>query len=452
MSRALSVSLGVPSSPGTYSAALEGLTGVNEVLMRRDPNIPPLYSTGTRWEIREGDPTETQWRFAPDVATSGWGDCQDLSAYRAAELRVTGEDPKAHVRVYPTGTNKYHAVVARGNGLVEDPSTILGMPPFPGEPVMTNQLPAIQGPRGGSPGGGPPVFSPDAMVGIRAAICGMHPYTAIVGMGFFGEETGCAPKLARIKDAAPEFQQPTFHVTGHKKGKVCGWKGVYRMPLKDGTAIVGMTRTYAHPADCIGDGAGLISDVAHSIAKSPPLMMALSPFSAGTTLALMDPSVQHALGNVGRSVKSRGNGSDDSWPATWGRKSPGPKSISRHDAAIVGVGLSCLNHIVTNPHAVVGASMYMRGNTFGPRPTSTNSANNPAGGNITPQQLQQMLAQLQTQQATQAPAQSYSPPPSPPMASTMDPSMMNFASDPTNAAAMASFYPAGNATYAPYQG
>ena len=150
MSKALSASLEVPVSAGTYSAALEGLTGVDEILMRRTPT-PPLYATGARWQVREGDPSEMRWRYPHDVITSGWGDCQDLSAYRAAELRVSGEDPSARVRVYPTGMGpdgqitKFHAVVERGNGAVEDPSVVLGMSPIPGAPMTTSQLPDVSG-------------------------------------------------------------------------------------------------------------------------------------------------------------------------------------------------------------------------------------------------------------------------------------------------------------------
>ena len=366
MSKALSVGLGVPSSSGTYSAALEGLTGVNEVLMRRDPSIPPLYASGARWELKPDDPSDTRWRYANEVATDGWGDCQALAAYRAAELRVNGTDPAAHVRVYPTGKNKYHAVVARGDGSVEDPSVALGMMPFPGAPMTHDQLPAVQGPAGGSPGGGSPGLDPDAIQGakhrIARSIAGLHPYAAVAGVGCFGDETGMAPKVARVKDAAPEFSQSTIHITPHKRGSVQGWKAVHRVPLKDGTAIVGMTKTYRNPTDCVGDAAGLISDVASEIAKAPAMLALLSPFSAATTIALQDPSVRHALGAVGRSVKNAakqtkktsngGNASNgDGWPSDWGTVSGGPDNT---DMAIVGWGLSNLTHLITDPLHAAG--------------------------------------------------------------------------------------------------
>lgn len=403
MSKALSASLGVPSSSGTYSAALEGLTKVNEVLLRRDPSIPPLYSTGARWELRPDDESDTRWRYADEVATDGWGDCQALAAYRAAELRVNGIDPRAEVRVYPTGENKYHAVVARGNGLVEDPSVALGMLPFPGGPMTTDKLPAIQG-HGGA-------MSQHAIVGakrqIARSVAGLHPHAAIVGIGVLGDETGKSPKVARVKDAAPEFARPTFHVVGHACGSVRGWKGVHRVPLKDGSAIVGMTRTYNNPADCVGDAIGLISDIASSIAKSPVAAMLLSPFSAGTTMALMDPGVQQALGSVGRAVKSgvkaggtSPSSSDSGWPMEW---SVSGGTLNKRQAAVVGWGVGAINRVLMSPGAisprasqldVMGATATSRPTggttpTSGFRPTPGGSATNPGatnpgGGGIVP--------------------------------------------------------------------
>lgn len=326
MSKALSA-LGVPSSAGTYSAALEGLTGVNEVLMRRDPSIPPLYSTGAIWELRPGDPTEKEWRYAHDVATTGWGDCQDLSAYRTAELRVTGEDPAAQVRVYPTGKNRYHAVVARGDGSVEDPSVILGMNPIPEAPMSTSQLPVVAGPND------QPTPARDLILaglgGILQHLRALHPNPPqtpqVSGPGFLGPECGRAPKLARIRDVAPEVRGPTFHVTPHRVGSVCGFKGVHRVPLKDGSAIVGMTATYRNPCDVIGDGAGLMSEINSAILRHPVVTALLAPDALFAARAMQDPTVQYSLNQVGnaarqtaRSSGGQSSSGSDGWPSSWG--------------------------------------------------------------------------------------------------------------------------------------
>jgi hypothetical protein len=321
MSKALSSSLEVPSSAGTYSAALEGLTGVNEVLMRRDPSIPPLYSTGALWEVRPGDPSELKWRYAPDVAGEGWGDCQDLSAYRAAELRVSGVDPKAHVRVYPSGPNSYHAVVARGDGSVEDPSVILGMNPIPEAPMSTSELPIVAG--------FPSLhaFLSAAHGGIRQALRALHPHPPVdvSGPGFLGPETPRTPKVDRIKDVAPEVRGPTFHVAPHRIDGICGWKGIHRVPLKDGTAIVGMTETYKDPRDVIGDGAGLLSSVGDLILRHPVITALVAPEALTATALLKNPSSRYALNATSAAARDAagsarpmyGTGSDG-WPSVWG--------------------------------------------------------------------------------------------------------------------------------------
>jgi hypothetical protein len=112
----------MPSRAAAFEAGLEGLTRVNEVVMR-ETAFPPLYESGVRYKTEPRD----VWRHAGDVLGERWGDCEDLSAYRAAELRVSGEDPGARVTTYESGPHRYHAVVTRGDGTIEDPSRELGM-------------------------------------------------------------------------------------------------------------------------------------------------------------------------------------------------------------------------------------------------------------------------------------------------------------------------------------
>lgn len=117
----------VPARPAAFEAALEGLTRVNERLLSdpaiAGPALPRLYDSGVKYKNEPRD----VWRHAADVAREGWGDCEDLSAWRAAELRVSGEDPDARVSTYKSGPSRYHAVVTRGDGTLEDPSRVLGM-------------------------------------------------------------------------------------------------------------------------------------------------------------------------------------------------------------------------------------------------------------------------------------------------------------------------------------
>jgi hypothetical protein len=112
----------IPTSALAYEAAVEGLARLDTQLLRVT-RLPSIYRSGVRYKREPSD----VWRHVIDVQRSGWGDCEDLAAARVAELRVSGEDPGAYVHVYQSAPRRYHAVVARHDGSIEDPSWILGM-------------------------------------------------------------------------------------------------------------------------------------------------------------------------------------------------------------------------------------------------------------------------------------------------------------------------------------
>lgn len=106
---------------GPLNALLEGLVLVNvEILANSD--LPPLYESGVRYQ-REG--RREDWKSADRVLRDGHGDCEDLAAWLAASYRSTGEDARAIVK--RTGKRTWHAVVMRGDGSIECPSSKLGM-------------------------------------------------------------------------------------------------------------------------------------------------------------------------------------------------------------------------------------------------------------------------------------------------------------------------------------
>ena len=111
----------------TLNAGLEMTTRVNERLLRNGeaPSFDQAIKRGVKW--REEPPGHESFDHAKKVANRGWGDCDDLAPYRAADLRVTGRDPEARAEVFKTGPTRWHAVVVRGNGNVEDPSQTAGM-------------------------------------------------------------------------------------------------------------------------------------------------------------------------------------------------------------------------------------------------------------------------------------------------------------------------------------
>jgi len=106
-------------------AAVEGLTGINAVILRvldRDGKAPPrLYESAIKYR----QPGKLAWHTIADLYDLGWGDCKDLVAARCAELRVYDGEP-AMPFVYETSRRgRWHAVLRRADGTIEDPSRIM---------------------------------------------------------------------------------------------------------------------------------------------------------------------------------------------------------------------------------------------------------------------------------------------------------------------------------------
>lgn len=104
---------------------------------------PPLYASGVRYKAEK--PTEEDWPDIPAVLKKGNGDCEDLVAYRVGELRAAGYEcepvlkwqfldaktlkaigyPRKHIP--DRGVWLVHCLVRFPNGMIEDPSKVLGM-------------------------------------------------------------------------------------------------------------------------------------------------------------------------------------------------------------------------------------------------------------------------------------------------------------------------------------
>lgn len=99
-----------------------------ELYLRTHPHTPPLYASGV---VYRREPRSITARGPEDFATvplmlrRGWGDCDDLAPWRAAELTLWGYPARATVvRV----RNGWHVVVTAPDGsTVDDPSAQLGM-------------------------------------------------------------------------------------------------------------------------------------------------------------------------------------------------------------------------------------------------------------------------------------------------------------------------------------
>ena len=108
--------------PAVLAALLEGVTRASAILIQR-LGLPPLYASGVVYR-REPRGRE-RWQLAPQTDALGYGDCEDLATWRAAELRLVGVG--ARPVVYRAGPRQLHVVVAYPDGTIEDPSRVLGM-------------------------------------------------------------------------------------------------------------------------------------------------------------------------------------------------------------------------------------------------------------------------------------------------------------------------------------
>lgn len=108
-------------------SALRGLQLANVAWLRFNAGkVPPLYQSGVRYL---GEESDEQWLTIPYVYAARAGDCEDLAAWRAAELNTQGVNAFVDVLVRRIdGTWRGHAVVRLPNGKIEDPAAKLGMP------------------------------------------------------------------------------------------------------------------------------------------------------------------------------------------------------------------------------------------------------------------------------------------------------------------------------------
>lgn len=124
------IRLAVPDAavkPEVLDAALEAVTRTNERLIEEGhvPTAAQAIDKGVKWKPEP--PGDEHFDHAETVVKRGWGDCDDLAPYHAASLRVTGEDPGARAFVARSGPNRWHAMVERSDGSVDDPSADAGM-------------------------------------------------------------------------------------------------------------------------------------------------------------------------------------------------------------------------------------------------------------------------------------------------------------------------------------
>ena len=122
----LHVTIQVPASAELLEALAEGLVQLNqaqfELAELAGVEPPPLYESGVVYRRERG--TEN-WQSAAETLQLGYGDCEDLASWRAAELRSFDGERGARVKVIRTNHGTFHALVEREDGSTEDPSGVL---------------------------------------------------------------------------------------------------------------------------------------------------------------------------------------------------------------------------------------------------------------------------------------------------------------------------------------
>lgn len=106
---------------------LEALMAIDCLYLLGHPECPGIYDGQVRYQVEP--PGEEDWQDVPTCLKLGYGDCEDLACWRAAELRIRHKIPAKPIflwRSLPDGGQMYHIQVMTPSG-IEDPSRRLGM-------------------------------------------------------------------------------------------------------------------------------------------------------------------------------------------------------------------------------------------------------------------------------------------------------------------------------------
>lgn len=128
------IRLGVPDElddrdrKSALDAALESVTRTVSSLVRNG-HAPPAAGAikAGRVKWKPEPPGDEHFDLPGTILGRGWGDCDDLAPWHAGSLRAAGIDPGARAIVKKSGPARWHAVVRRSDGSIEDPSLAAGM-------------------------------------------------------------------------------------------------------------------------------------------------------------------------------------------------------------------------------------------------------------------------------------------------------------------------------------
>jgi hypothetical protein len=230
----------IPDHGALVMAIMEGFVVAAEVEIKAGV-VPPFPTDvpGLRFKPElEGDEV---WLLPHQVLKAGGGDCEDLSFWEAAGMRVTGEDPQAAVVLIQTGKDKLHAVVLMSDGTYNDPSAVLRAAQVTsrrktkvGDPIrITDHRTSTPTRASSAPPAAPPGATPAPSSSSMPSLAPLYKYMADHGMtsmtsdlGFTGSghDTPVSPGpsllaqgLQRI--AAEADRTKVSRMTGVSRGK-----------------------------------------------------------------------------------------------------------------------------------------------------------------------------------------------------------------------------------------
>ncbi len=117
-----------PLSHASLKTLLMALMHIDVLYLREHKNTPKIFEAGVKYA--EEPPGQEDWQDIPTTLKLGWGDCEDLACWRAAELRERFgilAEPTFIWKLRPNGGYLYHILVRYPDGRIEDPSRTLGM-------------------------------------------------------------------------------------------------------------------------------------------------------------------------------------------------------------------------------------------------------------------------------------------------------------------------------------
>jgi hypothetical protein len=106
---------------------LAALVRVDRMLLR-EGMVPPLYQTDVRYRQEPAGQPYEEFADALTCLERGWGDCDDLSAWRVADLLEQGVDASLLFDAAPVAPGKrrlVHCLVRLPANGREDPSRIM---------------------------------------------------------------------------------------------------------------------------------------------------------------------------------------------------------------------------------------------------------------------------------------------------------------------------------------